>query len=213
MAERANPDDPSFHDHWKLERKFGILPWIRRISNPYRAAFEWRYGWAQTFCRGRSVLDVPCGMGWGTSLLAEARETVGLDRSEEAIAEAKRRYGGQADFMVGDMSLLPFEAGRFEVVICLEGIEHAPREVGTRFLSECARVLAPDGEIVLSSPYCPAHSHSGNPFHLYEYMPEEIRAELEIYFNIEEEHRRQVDEMTVHYFHGRKRLPGGNPRQ
>ncbi len=164
MAERAHPDDSGFQDKWDFCLRRGFLPWIRVKRNPYRKAFMWRYKWVSKNCRNKEVLDVPCGMGWGTSLIRGAKSVVGVDINAEAISEAKQRYEGRvAEFKLGDLGNLEFPSSSFDVVSCLEGIEHVPAEIGEKFIQESKRVLRPEGVLLLSSPYCRTMAHSGNP--------------------------------------------------
>jgi SAM-dependent methyltransferase len=199
MAERAHPDDPSFRDRWTPFWLFGFIPCIRFARSPYRQALLWRYQWASEFCQRKDVLDIPCGMGWGTSLLEGARSLLGVDLSREAIEDARQRYGAQARFEVGDMAALPTTDASVDVVCCMEGIEHVPDDVATTFLAECHRVLRPGGQLLLSSPYLATGKHSGNPFHLHEYQPSEIRAVVQPWFTVEDEITRTVDRLQVLY--------------
>ncbi|MGH8614895.1 MAG: methyltransferase domain-containing protein [Gammaproteobacteria bacterium] len=208
MSERAHPDDPGFGDKWVFCLRRGFIPWLRPTKNPYKYAFYWRYKWVGSCCSGKDVLDVPCGMGWGTALIRGARTLVGVDLSAEAIAEARRRYGKIAQFSTGDMGCLDFADGSFDVVSCLEGIEHVPLETGHRFLKESERVLRPGGLLLLSSPYCRTTAHSGNPYHLHEYQPEEIKALVSQRFEIEDIVTRDVDILTILYMRCRRKLHG-----
>jgi len=200
MAERAHPDLEGFRDRWKLGWRYGVIPWPFREKNPYRAEFFWRYSWVTPHCQGRDVLDVPCGMGWGTSLIEGTRSLVGMDISEESIAEARQRYGSTIDFRVGSMEKLAFDDASLDTVVCLEGIEHVPQAIGRSFLDEVRRVLRPGGFLLLSSPHCKTGKHSGNPYHIYEYPPAEIREELASRFRIEDTQSREVDNLVIHYF-------------
>ena len=204
MSERAHPDDPCFRDRVSFRLRRGIVPWIEIERNPYKVAFLWRYKWVSDYCTGKDVLDVPCGMGWGTSQIRGAKSLVGLDLSEEAIGEANRRYGTLARFQCGDMARLEFGDSSFDVVACLEGIEHVPVEIGRCFLKESERTLRPDGLLLLSSPYCRTMKHSGNPFHIHEYQPEEIHALVSEFFAIETVTTQEVDIMKVLYMRCRK---------
>lgn len=209
MAERAHPDDPAFRPapavRFRLRR--GFIPWISLNSrNPFRDAFLARYEWVCQHASGKRVLDVPCGMGWGTSLIRGAAELVGVDLDAASIDEARQRYGSLATFQPGDMSRLDFEAGRFDLVCCLEGIEHVPLDVGEAFLSESARVLAPGGMLLLSSPHCPGKAHSGNPFHIHEYLPDEIKAKVSRWFRIDESFERPVGNLIVTYIRATKAI-------
>lgn len=208
MAERAHPDDPGFQEKWRFYLRGGLVPWVRRVRSPYLSAFYWRYGWVNRVCRNQDVLDVPCGMGWGTSLIRGTRSLLGLDLSEEAVLEARRRYGRHAEFAVGDMSSLSLPDSSVDVVCCLEGIEHVPQEVAVHFLGEARRVLREGGLLMISSPYCRTKPHSGNPYHLHEYRPDEIKELLGRFFVVEETTSRDVDIMTVLYLKCRKSPTG-----
>jgi ubiquinone/menaquinone biosynthesis C-methylase UbiE len=204
MAERAHPDDSGFKEKWQLVFRRRLIPWFRKTENPYRSAFFWRYGWVNNVSKSKDVLDIPCGMGWGTSLIRGTRSLKGLDLSTEAIKEAKKRYGRLADFEVGDMSALCLPDASVDVVSCLEGIEHVPQDVARAFLSEAYRVLRSDGLLMISSPYCRTQPHSGNPYHIYEYQPHEIRQLISEFFVIEDVVSREVDSLTVLYLTCRK---------
>lgn len=205
MAERADPQDPDFQDRWLFKLKWGLLPYFKLSRNPYRAAHLWRYSWVSKFCQDKDVLDVPCGMGWGTASIRRAKSLTGVDINGEAISEAVRRYGHAAEFRVGSMGKLGYPDASFDVISCLEGIEHVPCGIGEQFLREAHRVLRSDGLLLLSSPYCRTMAHSGNPYHIHEYQPDEIRALVSKYFIIEDVVTREVDIMTVLYMRCRRR--------
>ena len=137
-----------------------------------------RYLWASELAPGRAVLDAGCGVGYGTALLAAAgaAEAVGIDVSRESVEAARTGAPDNASFVVGDVHALPFDEGRFGLVVCFEVIEHV--EDRDAVLGELARVLAPDGVLALSSPHRGVYP-AGNPHHRHEYEPEELRAALE----------------------------------
>lgn len=125
-----------------------------------------RYEFARPYCQDRDVLDAGCGVGYGTAYLAEtARRVVGVDRSEEAVAYARRRYGrANVEFAVGDLLELDAGADTFDVVCCFETIEHLPDQ--ERFLSQVRRVLRPGGTFVVSTPQADSTTEAPeNPFH------------------------------------------------
>ncbi|MEM7130815.1 MAG: class I SAM-dependent methyltransferase [Chloroflexota bacterium] len=205
MSERAHPDDSGFQDHWSIRWRRGFVPWPTVTRSPYRAAFFGRYRWASQYCKDKDVLDIPCGMGWGTSLIKGCRTLHGMDVAQDAIDEATERYGRRIHFQVGDMAKLEFEDENLDVVVCLEGIEHVPEAVGNAFLAESARVLRPQGTLLVSSPHCRTQEHSGNPFHLKEYKPEELTGMLNAHFTIAETMARDVDNLTISYFRAVRR--------
>ena len=147
MRERASPESPRF----KFCLKSKWLPCICR--NPYRRELIWRYKWISKYCNGLKVLDIPCGMGWGTSMVRRTGLLVGVDKDINAIGEGKRRYKDSNCFLAGDMKSLGFQKASFDILVCLEGIEHVSLEVGKSFLKETARVLKKEGLFFLSSPY------------------------------------------------------------
>lgn len=136
-------------------------------------------------------------------MLKVCRSLVGVDICPKAIQEAKERYGDIAEFVKGDMSSLNFKDASFDIVCCLEGIEHVPRDTAKKFMREAYRVLRDQGMLFLSSPYSKL-GHSRNEYHIHEYPPEEIKELIEKYFQIEEVNIREVDTIEVHYFRCRK---------
>lgn len=74
-----------------------------------------------------SVADLACGTGYGSAILAQAIGTVvGADRNEQAIAEARRKYGSDGvTFRCLDFDNEPFELphATFDAVTCFETIE------------------------------------------------------------------------------------------
>jgi ubiquinone/menaquinone biosynthesis C-methylase UbiE len=99
---------------------------------------------------GARVLDVGCGSGAFTGLLAErGYQAAGLDISPKLIALAKRKFP-QIDFHEGDAENLPFEAASFDGVLLSGLIHHFPDP--RRLASETGRVLKPGGRFVAFDP-------------------------------------------------------------
>ena len=132
-----------------------------------------RYAFARRFVTARRVADVACGEGYGSALLARAAaDVVGVDIDPQSVAHAGEQYRApNLRFVVGSATALPLGAGSRDVVVSFETIEHLPREAQGGMIAEFARVLAPDGLLVLSSPNRPQYSEARgyrNPFHLHE---------------------------------------------
>ncbi len=172
MAERAHPDDPL----WR--RRFLLFP------TPALKYLVRRYKFCRPYVLGRHVLDVPCGNGMGFRFLGGSGFLVGADLSIEATNFTLSRFGKNTG-VTCDMTSLPFKAGAFGAVICLEGIEHLDRRAGLRLLGEAARVVSPGGWFILSCPLLGLGGlHSGNTFHLYEWRETELLASVEALFEI-----------------------------
>ncbi len=136
-----------------------------------------RYALAASALGRLRVLDVASGAGYGTGLLRSAgARVVALDldaRSARAAAPA----------VCGSALALPFADGSFDAAVCFEAIEHC-REPGV-VLDEIARVLGPDGVVLLSTPdraiYSDRMGHR-NPHHVAELSRAELAALLESRF-------------------------------
>jgi glycosyltransferase involved in cell wall biosynthesis/SAM-dependent methyltransferase len=96
---------------------------------------------------GRRVLDLGCGRGGLTvALKARGAEVVGLDLRRRNCAVTRirgRRYGLSIPTVVARAEALPFSGGSFDLVCCLEMLEHAADPAA--LLAEIRRVLAPGG--------------------------------------------------------------------
>jgi 2-polyprenyl-3-methyl-5-hydroxy-6-metoxy-1,4-benzoquinol methylase len=136
-----------------------------------------RYAWAARLAPGKRVLDAGCGLGYGSHMLrrAGAAEVVGVDLAESVVEAAGGIEEPGLRFEVGDVGDLDHRDGAFDLVVCLEVIEHVHDQ--RRVMSELVRVLAPDGVLVMSSPNRAAYV-PGNPHHVHEYLPEELHAAL-----------------------------------
>lgn len=141
-----------------------------------------RYELAKQSAEGKTVLDAACGTGYGTAALQScARWVVGVDLDESALAAARRAIDpSKGEILRADATRLPFATGHFSMVTSFETLEHLPDRPA--FLREIARVLAPDGVLLLSTPNArytrPIEGKPRNRFHLFEYLPHELRAEL-----------------------------------
>ena len=97
------------------------------------------------------ILDVGCGEGYSTALLARAgAEVVGVDVAQEALRRARERHPEL------DLRLLPTDGpwpladASFDVVWAGEVIEHVADTAS--WLSELRRVLGSGGELLLTTP-------------------------------------------------------------
>jgi len=141
-----------------------------------------RYRFAKDFVRGQRVLDIACGEGYGAAALsrAGARTVVGIDVLPDVCDHARRKYG--LDARAGDAQAIPLPDRSIDRVVSFETIEHV--DAPAVFVRECARVLVPDGMLIVSSPNRPVYSSDGsqNPFHRHEFDEREfvdlLRAEF-----------------------------------
>jgi SAM-dependent methyltransferase len=139
------------------------------------------YEWIAERCAGLKVVDMACGEGYGTGVLARrAREVTGVDANPEAFEHARVKYTRPGVRFVRNMIQLHSEP--CDAVVFLQTIEHVPDPAGVlRHFKEMA------GTVYVSTPNLltlapPGADKSGNPWHLREYRVAEFRALCESVF-------------------------------
>jgi SAM-dependent methyltransferase len=96
------------------------------------------------------ILDAGCGSGRTLDELADYGRVSGVDRCDEAVdATAARGH----DVSAAAIEALPFLAGTFDLVTCLDVLEHTPDD--RRSLRELRRVTVPGGFLVATVPAYP----------------------------------------------------------
>jgi 2-polyprenyl-6-hydroxyphenyl methylase/3-demethylubiquinone-9 3-methyltransferase len=101
---------------------------------------------------GQSVLDLGCGEGTFTTLLAEAGAApVGVDIAEHALERARARHPHLDFRLVPEDGPLPFDDAGFDLVWATEVLAHVGDTA--RLLSELRRVLRPRGLLLITTPY------------------------------------------------------------
>ena len=144
--------------------------WYRRHLAVYRCIAE--------RCRGLDVVDMACGEGYGTAVLAErAAHVTGVDANPEAHEHAGLKYARPGVRFVRD--LVETYSERCDVIVFLQTIEHL--ENPGAVLDHFRTLLRPGGRAYVSTPnvltLAPAGAErSGNPWHIREYRAEEFRA-------------------------------------
>jgi SAM-dependent methyltransferase len=166
----------------------------------YQVEHKQRYEFASTYCMGKRVLDVACGTGYGSAILAQtgAAQVVGVDISIEAIAGKQQTRLALAN---GDACNLPFDNNTFDIVVSFETIEHlASPEL---LLAEISRVLKPGGLCLCSSPNRDFLPFSGrketNPYHISEMSYEEFDDLFVKYFDVLERFSQTHSEMYIRH--------------
>ncbi len=130
-----------------------------------------RYRFVERFVKGKDLLEVGCGIGWGTRELSHhVRRIVAIEIDRERIGIAKKWFSKEGIlYIMGDGCSLPFKGESFDVVVSLEVIEHIEDQRG--YLREIRRVLKEGGLAIISTPNREVIYMEGtppNPFHVKE---------------------------------------------
>lgn len=147
-----------------------------------------RYAVARELVRGKTVLDIASGEGYGSYLLAEeALSVTGVDISGESVLHARQKYGHRANlrFLTGSCDAIPCDVASFDVVVSFETLEHIDQQ--DQFLREVRRVLKTDGTFLISSPNMEEYrqgKEEKNPYHRHELTLQEFTALLRKYFAV-----------------------------
>jgi SAM-dependent methyltransferase len=157
-GERTLPDVPA-ENYW-FRRHLAVYEWIAA-----------RVG-------GRRVVDLACGEGYGTAVLARtAASAVGVDANPEAHDHARAKYASRAVRFERD--LVETWSGDADCVVFLQTIEHV--QDPDAVLEHIRELIGPHGVAFVSTPnvltLAPAGAErSDNPWHVREYRAEEFRA-------------------------------------
>jgi len=133
-----------------------------------------RYEWALETISGGRVLDVGCGVGYGSKILLElCSGYVGFDYHPSRKLRADADYAdNRATFLTHSAcDPFPFEDESFDNAVCFEAIEHVDKDYDA--LAEIHRVLKPGGHFVCSTPI-----NKGQPkghYHIREYTVEQFQ--------------------------------------
>ena len=136
------------------------------------------YEWIAERCAGKTVVDMACGEGYGTDVLARRAALVtGVDANPEAHEHARLKYARPGVRFVRD--LVERYSEPCDAVVFLQTIEHVEDAEGV--LRHFRSMLRPGGIAYVSTPNLltlapPGAEKSDNPWHLREYRAEEFRA-------------------------------------
>jgi 2-polyprenyl-3-methyl-5-hydroxy-6-metoxy-1,4-benzoquinol methylase len=142
-----------------------------------------RYAIALERCKGKVILDIASGEGYGSNLLATvALKVTGVDIDAETVSTANGKYAtkrGNLEFIQGSADNIPVSTGVFDVVVSFETIEHHNKH--QEMMREIKRVLKPGGLLIISSPDKLFYSDkpgTKNPFHVKELYKDEFKSLL-----------------------------------
>ena len=138
-----------------MNDRAGVRATYDRIADHFSSTREYPWPEVESFCAGRHAavaLDVGCGNGRHTELLAEhADRVVGLDASRGLLLAARKRVPGAA-LVAGDAASLPVADGAVDLAVYVATLHHLPtRRLRRESLDELARVLDDGGTALVSA--------------------------------------------------------------
>lgn len=124
------------------------------VAFSHRARFETALALAGSNPRGR-LLDYGSGDGTFLSMVAgRFGECVGADIARDQVDDCRLRFACVPNVRFCELAALQ-EAGHgqaYDVVTCMEVLEHCPPPALSAIVADIARVVAPDGRVVISVP-------------------------------------------------------------
>ena len=143
------------------------------------------YEWIAAQADGRRVVDLACGEGYGSAVLARGgtRSVVGVDANPEAFEHARLKYA--APGLSFERTMIELWDGEVDCAVLLQTIEHL--QDPDAMLERLRSLVGPHGVAFVSTPNVltlapDGAAKSGNPWHVREYRAEEYRALCERHF-------------------------------
>lgn len=158
-----------------------ILPDDPRLIRTYLQSLK-AYKYAVKFCKGKKVLEVGFGEGYGAYHLSKvAKKVVALDYNEEAVRYARNKYkSAHLVFKKHDfLHSLPKEK-EFDVIVSFQVIEHF--EDVESYLSKISKLLKKNGVFLVSTPNKQQVSYGFNPYHYHDFSETDLKLLLGKYF-------------------------------
>lgn len=138
-----------------------------------------RYRFAGKFVKDKTVIELGCGTGYGSMMLAGAgaKKVYAIDISSDAIAYAKKHFGHKnIEYHVASAESTSIPDQTADILVSFETIEHLSHpEV---FLSEVRRLLKRGGTFILSTPNRET-SFGDNKYHIQEFTLQELDSLLQ----------------------------------
>jgi 2-polyprenyl-3-methyl-5-hydroxy-6-metoxy-1,4-benzoquinol methylase len=136
-----------------------------------------RYETASRYAKDKRVLDIACGVGYGSKVLhlAGAASVVGVDLSEETLAYARENHQVPGvQFIHGNAEEFEWPEP-FDLIVSFETLEHLPHP--EQFICQMSQLLTPEGYLILSVPL--GETRHLDAYHLHAFSQEDVFSLLE----------------------------------
>lgn len=137
--------------------------------------------WRSLDKQSKSILDLGCGQGAPLKFINKDRlfYTVGVDIFRPYLEKGKRERIHDG-YVICDVRHLPFKKRSFDIVLCLEVLEHMDKEEGKRLIDSIGEIAR--RQVIISTPVSARQQHKdllqdGNPFQIHRagWEPAELR--------------------------------------
>ena len=133
-------EDWTYQEHYDMEDRHWWFRSRRRVI--------WALVHRAHLPESPRILDAGCGTGRNLVELARLGPVEGIDNSPQAVEFCQRR--GLEGIHLAGIEEMPFEDGRFDLLVATDVIEHLPDDGAA--LDELHRVAAPGAKLVLTVP-------------------------------------------------------------
>lgn len=145
------------------------------------------------------VLEIGTGEGYGIDVLApKAVRYITMDKSIQQL----EFNGENVDFYEADVPPIPADNNTFDFVVAFQVIEHIKKDF--EFIREVSRVLKPEGKFIVSTPNA-LMSLTRNPYHVREYLADQLQNLLESEFSSVETYGVAGNKKVMTYYNKNKK--------
>jgi 2-polyprenyl-3-methyl-5-hydroxy-6-metoxy-1,4-benzoquinol methylase len=134
-----------------------------------------RYEFAAKHVTGKRLLDIACGVGYGTHLMADKVNTIdkalGVDLSHSAVMYAIQNYGNERVLFLEHDAMIFADKEGFDSIVSVETLEHVAKPA--MLVKQLIELLRPGGVFIASVPTTP--STDVNPFHAHDFTERSFR--------------------------------------
>ena len=196
INQQLSADEELFCTRYELEILSGIVNegrlerWLPGFCSPHtHKEHVARYDWVQGFVRDKTVLDIACGTGFGSYMLANegsAAKVTGWDTDERTIRYASIR-NKRVNLVFEVKNAETFDAdNEYDIIVSFETIEHLEKPAD--FLNNINRALAITGLCFISTPISSIaeNTQPDNVYHKSEWGFKRFHELVEGYLKIED---------------------------
>lgn len=144
---------------------------------------------AKMISAGDDILDLGCGAGISSYFYAShtSGHVTAIDATDNLHEISAPYRRDNLSFVKGDLTAPPEEITKrsYDAVICVDVIEHFPKEIGVQILETYAALLRKGGMMIIGTPNrrsAEYRSESSRRVHIHEYEPDELKEVMQSIF-------------------------------